>query len=183
MWLPMLVQCVTATEKSQIGLHVGFVSFTLTFASRCFCSLRGYCLYIMAFLGEPFPSAWMLNQSAFVQGNIRTLFHLWMAARKKKLTPPLPEAGHSRWYLQNLRPFYFTSSSPPPLCAIKETSIQTPIRLFWDFSLPSSGLPAFRIKSYSLPQHLVSNLLACRVASGVSLDSVTLLAVWLWQVT
>ena len=54
--------------------------------------------------------------------------HLWMAARKKKLTHPLPEAGHSRGHLQNLRPFYFTSSSPPPLCAVKETGIQTLIR-------------------------------------------------------
>ena len=32
---------------------VGSVSFTLTFASRCFCSLKGYCLYIMACLREP----------------------------------------------------------------------------------------------------------------------------------
>ena len=39
------------------GLHVGFVSFTLTIASHCFCSLKGYCLYIMAFLREPCPSA------------------------------------------------------------------------------------------------------------------------------
>ena len=54
--------------------------------------------------------------------------HLWMAAIKKKLTHPLPEAGHSRGYSQNLWPFYFTSSSPPHLCAIKQTGIQTPIR-------------------------------------------------------
>ena len=70
--------------------------------------------------------------------------HLWMAARKKKLTHPLPEAGHSRGYLQNLWVFYFISSSPPPLCAIKETGIQTLIRrLFWDFSLPSSRSAGF----------------------------------------
>ena len=31
------------------------VSFTLIFASRCFCSLKGYCLYIMARLGDPCP--------------------------------------------------------------------------------------------------------------------------------
>ena len=54
--------------------------------------------------------------------------HLWMATRKKKLTHPLPEAGHSRRYLQDLWPFYFTSSPPPPLCSMKETGIQTPIR-------------------------------------------------------
>ena len=86
----------------------------------------------------------MLNQSAFVQGNILTLSTPWMAARKKKLTHPFPEAGHSRGYLQNLWPFYFISSSLPPLCAIKETGIQTPIRwLFWDFSLPSSRSASF----------------------------------------
>ena len=43
------------TGKSQIGLHVGPVS--LTFAFSCFCSLKGYCLYIMACLGEPCPSS------------------------------------------------------------------------------------------------------------------------------
>ena len=67
-----------------------------------------------------------------------------MAARKKKLTYPLPEAGHSRRYLQNVWPFYFTSSSPPPLCAIKETGIQTPIRWFFGVtSLASSWSASF----------------------------------------
>ena len=67
-----------------------------------------------------------------------------MAVRKKKLTHPLPKAGHSRGYLQNLRPFYFTSSPPPPLCAIKETGIQTPIRWFiGDTSLPYSRSASF----------------------------------------
>ena len=70
--------------------------------------------------------------------------HLQMAARKEKLTQPLPEAGHSRGYLQNLWPFYFTSSSPPRLCAMKETGIQTSIRwLFWDFSLLPSQSASF----------------------------------------
>ena len=70
--------------------------------------------------------------------------HLWMAARKKKLTHPLPEAGHSRGHLQILPASYFTSSSPPPLCAIKETGIQTPIRwLFRDISPPSSRSAGF----------------------------------------
>ena len=68
-----------------------------------------------------------------------------MAARKKKFTHPLAEAGHSRRYLQNLCPFYLTSSSPPHLCAIKETGIQTLRRRFFrDSNLPSSrsaGIP------------------------------------------
>ena len=74
------------------------------------------------------------------QGNNRTLFYLWMAARKKKLTHPLSEAGHSRGYLKNLWPFYFTSSSPPPLCAIKETGIQTPIK---SYSFASTAVSEF----------------------------------------
>ena len=70
--------------------------------------------------------------------------HLWMAARKKTLTHPLPEAGHSWGHLQNLWPFHFTSSSPPPLCAIKETGTQTTIRWFsGDISLPSSWSAGF----------------------------------------
>ena len=98
----------------------------------------------MACLREHCPSAWILNQSAFVQGNHPDPVLVWMAARKKKLTHPLPEAGHSRGYLKILWPFYSTSSSPPPLCSIKETSIQTPIRWFFgDTSLPSSWSAGF----------------------------------------
>ena len=46
-------------------LHVVSVSFTLILASGSFCSLKGHCPYIMACLGEPCPSTWMLNQNAF----------------------------------------------------------------------------------------------------------------------
>ena len=55
-----------------------------------------------------------------------------MARGRKKLTHLLPEAGHSRRYLQDWWPFRF-------LCPIKESGIQTPGRwLFWDISLQSS---------------------------------------------
>ena len=92
----------------------------------------------MACLREPCPSAWMLNRSAFVHPDP---VHLRMAARKKKWTHPLAEAGHSRGHLQNLWSFYFTSSSPPPL---KETGIHTPIRWFFrDTGLPSSRSAGF----------------------------------------
>ena len=40
------------------------------------------------------------------------------------------------------------------------------------------GLRAFRIKSYSLSQHLISDLLACRVASRASLDLVTYIYIY-----
>ena len=52
----------SVTGKNKIWLHVGSVSFTLTFASCCFLFTV---LYIMACLREPCLSAWMLNQSAF----------------------------------------------------------------------------------------------------------------------
>ena len=53
--------------------------------------------------------------------------------------------------LQDLWPFYFTSSSPPPLCSIKETSIQTLIR-WYSRTLVHHLLwcPAFWIKSLFL---------------------------------
>ena len=87
----------TRYVRGKNWLHVGSVSFTLTFASHCFCSLKRYCPYIMASLGEPCPSAWILNQSTFVQDPV----HLWMATGRKKLTHPLPKTGHSRRYLQD----------------------------------------------------------------------------------
>ena len=87
--------------------------------------------------------------------------HLWMAARKKKSTHPLPEAGYSRRYLQNLWPFYSTSPPLPPLCSIKETGTQTLIRwVFGDISPPSSRSAGFpNSKSESLPQRLVSGFI------------------------
>ena len=118
-------------------------------------------IYIMACLGEPCPSGWLLNQSAFVRQTSWPCPSVW--------THPLPEAGHSRWYLQNLWPFYFSSSSPPPLCAIKETGIQTLIRwLFWDFSLPSSLSAGFLNKVVFLASAPCLGLtgLSCSEQSG-----------------
>ena len=79
---PQSLACVT--ERN--WLHVGSVSFTLTFASHFFCSLKRHCPYIMACLGEPSPSAWSLNQNPFVQDPE----HLWMAIERKKWTHLLP---------------------------------------------------------------------------------------------
>ena len=97
-----------------------------------------------------------------------------MATKKKKLTHPLPEAGHSRGHLQNLWPFYFTSSSPPPPCAIKETGIQTLIRwLFWDFSLLSSWSASFPNKVVFLAStpHLWFIGLSCGEQSELGLSN------------
>ena len=101
---------------------------------------------------------------------------LWMAARKKKLTQPLPQAGHSRGQLQNLWPFYFISSSPPPLCSLKETGIQTPIRCFFgDISLPSSQSADFPNKVVFLASipHLRFIGLSCGQQSELGLSVTT----------
>ena len=94
-WSLAELQCYIVTGKN--WLQVGSVSFTLILTSGCFCSLKGYCPYIMACLGEPCPSTWMLNQNAFVWD----LVYLWMATGRKKLTHPFPDIGHSRRYLQD----------------------------------------------------------------------------------
>ena len=58
--------------------------------------------------------------------------------------------------------------------SIKEPGIQTLTRwLLWDISLPSVWSASFLNKVYSLPEHLLSDLLTCRAASTVSLDLVT----------
>ena len=49
--------------------------------------------------------------------------------------------------------------------------------LFWDISLPFSWSISFPTHSYSLPQYLVSDLLACCIASRASLDLVTILRI------
>ena len=72
----------------------------ICYFSLCFLllfSLKGYRLFIISCPREPYPFAWKLIQSAFVQDHI----HLWMATGRKKLTHPLLEACHSRRYLQD----------------------------------------------------------------------------------
>ena len=71
-------------KNKKIWLQVESVSSTFC----CFPKLKGYCLYIMPYLGEPGPSAWMWNQSAVVQRDIL-------------INTAPPEADHSRGYLQD----------------------------------------------------------------------------------
>ena len=72
--------------------------------------------------------------------------------------------------LQDKWPFYFISSPSLPLCSIKETSIQTPIRcFFWrHYSASFPNKVIIPCLSTSSPDSL-----ACHVASRVSLDSAT----------
>jgi len=62
---------------------------------------------------------------------------------KEEVKHLLPEACHSKRYLQHLWAFHFVSS-PPPTWSIKESCIQTLIRwLFWDISRPSDRSDGF----------------------------------------
>ena len=149
-------------------LHVASVSLTLTFASHFFCSLKGYCLYIMACLREPLPLCLNAKPKCFVQDPV----HLWMATVRKKLTP-LPWGWPFQEIVARLMTFLLFLLTYSHLCFIKEPGIQTPIRwLFWDISLPSSQSTNFVFLASTL--HLL-DLLACRAVSRVSLD---LVAVW-----
>lgn len=82
--------------------------------------------------------------------------HLWMTVRMKRLTHPLPEAGHSRRYWQD-NGFYFTSSTHPPLCSIRETGIQTPHKMVTLKRLSAIFLVSW-LKPYYLPQQLISRI-------------------------
>ena len=94
-----------------------------------------------------------------------------VSRKKKKLTHPLMRLAIPQGYLQNLRPFDFTYSSPPPLCAIKEAGIQTPIRWFIrDTSLASSPSAGFLNKVVFLASTPRPRFIA---ASRASLESVT----------
>ena len=90
-----------------------------------------------------------------------------MATGRKKLTHLLPEAGHSRRYLQDWWPFRF-------LCPIKEPGIQTPGRwLFWDISLPSSQFAGSLNKVLFLASTLRLSLFtapSCRELSELGLS-------------
>ena len=133
----------------------------------------------MACLREPCPSAWMLNRSAFVQGNIRSLSTCGWLQERRNYHIPSSRRSFQGIYAK-LRPFYFTSSSPPPLCAIKETGIQSPRRwLFRDISLPSSwsaGFPNKVIFPASTPR-LRFVVLSCGEQSKLGLDNRT---PWTW---
>ena len=85
----------------------------------------------------------------------------WLQKRRNEHIPFLMLAK-SGDILQDLWPFYFTSSPPPPLCSIKETGIQAPIRWYSRMIVHHLlGCLAFRIKSLvlaSTPRLLIIGL-------------------------
>ena len=169
------VGCDTVTGKNKIWLHVGSVSFTVTFSTHCFYSLQGH--YNNGLSQGTLHFCLNVKPKCLFSGKHLDPVLLWMDTGSKKLTCLFPEAGHSRRCLQDLWPFYFTIPLPPPLDSIKEPGIQTPIKWwFWDdlSTIFSVSLLSKQIH-YSLPQYLVSSEPACHVVSRGSLDLVTLL--------
>ena len=97
-----------------------------------------------------------------------------MAAGKQKLTHPLRESGWNQEIFATTYSLYNFTSSPPPLCSIKETSIQTWARRFFGTRVhPLLCLLTFPIKSLFLPQHLISRFIGLCAASSTSMDLVT----------
>lgn len=103
------------------------VCFTLTFSSQCFCLRKGCCSRLMACLGwGTLPSAWMLNQSAFVQDPV----HPRMAIGRKEFTHPLPEPSHSRRLFVRLMAFlsYLLTS---PISVLYKNLASGPEKMVW----------------------------------------------------
>ena len=108
----------------------------------------------------------MLNQSAFAQDLVDVY-------RKKKLIHPhsglaipgeICRINCLFALLPHLTPpFWILASRPQKMVILRHS------------------LPACRIKSYSLPQHLVSYLLTCHAASRASSDSVTSSGMYLYH--
>ena len=78
-----------------------------------------------------------------------------MAAGKKKLTHPLQSLAGTRKYLQQLLPFFYFTSSPSPLCSIKEIGIQT--QAIWFFGTLVHHLLSLR--AFQMESLLVSQLI------------------------
>ena len=110
-------------EPNQNTGWICFFYFNLCFLLLLFTK-RILCIHNGQPLGT-LPLCLNVKPKCLCSGKHLDPVHLWMAAGKKKLTHPLPEAGYSRGHLRNLWPFYFTCSSPPPPRTIKETGIQT----------------------------------------------------------
>ena len=138
--------------RASFDSMLDLVSFSLTFALHCFCSLKGYSPYKMAYLGEPCPRAWILNQNIFVQDPV----HLWISYRKEGINTSSPwdwlfHETYARLLLPHLPTslFYKTTWHPDPISGYFETSVCHLL-----------GLPACWVKLYSLSQHLIFRLIA-----------------------
>lgn len=85
------------------NLTVRWICFFYFKPACCgFCSLKGYSPCTLARLGKPCPAARILNQGAFVQGDIWILSTCeWLREGGKKLVHPTLRLIISRGYLQD----------------------------------------------------------------------------------
>ena len=141
----------------------------------------------MACLREPCPSAWKLNWNAFVQltAHRETFWpcppvKVCRKGKKKKLAYLLHDAGHSRRYLQDQWPFYFSSLPHPHLCSRKETGVQTLIR--WYSRTDLLGCLAFQIKSLFLASTTCLPIISLLCGKQTKFRFSNTLAMWLASV-
>ena len=109
-----------------------------------------------SYLGKP---EWWIDTTLFVDMTGNISFHTTHETTERNWNYhiPLPEACHSRRWLQELNGFLsFVSLRPPiPLWSIKESDMSAPITwLFWGARLPSFWLAGSRIKSLPDPNTL-----------------------------
>ena len=79
------------------------------------------------------------------------------SCRKEEINTSPPESGWNQDKFATMYCLFYFTSSPPPLCSIKETSVQTQAR--WVFGTPVHhllGLLAFLIKSLLLAPQVIS---------------------------
>ena len=149
----------------------------LTPCWNCFFDLLSLLLllqsYTMACLKGPCPSAWLLKCLCSVHREIIWPCPFVSGCKKEEINTPLPKAGPSWRCFARLKTLFtllphclFLSTLPFDFSSLlffshsmKEPGIQIPARwLLWDTGLPSFGQPALQIKSYSLTQHLISQI-------------------------
>ena len=116
------------------------------------------------------------------QGDILTLptCKSLQKREKKKLAYLLHDAGHSRRYLQDQWPFYFSSLPHPHLCSRKETGVQTLIR--WYSRTDLLGCLAFQIKSLFLASTTCLPIISLLCGKQTKFRFSNTLATWLASV-
>ena len=126
------------------------------FASCCFCSLKGHCPYLTACLGNPAPLPECLTKMLL----FRTLSACGWLQEGRNECHPFHRPAIPGDICKTKGFFFLTSSPPPSLCFYKRIWHPDPdkVVIFETLFCHLLRLPAFQIKSYALPQHLVSQI-------------------------
>lgn len=142
-----MTDCVTGKNKT--WLHARSVSFTLTFASHCFCSLKWYHPYIMTCFGKSCSSTWILKKPKCLCSRPCPSVNGY---RMEEMNTFPPRGWPFYELFARLVPFLPYLLTFHHICSIKKASIKALSRwLFWDTSRPSSQLAGFLNKVISFP--------------------------------